>query len=268
MVSSKIAGTVIGIDIRDIAVGSGFPVLEQDVTTRVAFAGRVHQLAGCAGLLYTGLVNAAFDVSDIIIVDAVVTAEDCVLNGGIVYCGLTGLETIPLLGRGIGKVSKFVMRADGKLEPILENTDEVVDFVDDKIDDLPIGNTITTVLATSISAKVDSYTNVASDQRTQHILYGDSTGGGHLWPGSPGKTSFPETWDANKVMFVTSDLATNPDMLWKPLTGNGGMYTNAGNPARFLVTDINGNLPVVDGIPVRVIIEPAGEGIITSYPKY
>ncbi|KZK99088.1 hypothetical protein PsAD26_04896 [Pseudovibrio sp. Ad26] len=34
------------------------------------------------------------------------------------------------------------------------------------------------------------------------------------------------------------------------------------------VLQVYGNLPVVDGVPVRVIIEPAGEGIITSYPKY
>lgn len=38
VVSRKIAGTVIGNDIRDIAAGSGFPILEQDITTRVAFA--------------------------------------------------------------------------------------------------------------------------------------------------------------------------------------------------------------------------------------
>ncbi len=115
---------------------------------------------------------------------------------------------------------------------------------------------------------VDPSTNVASAQRTQHILHGDATGGGHMWPGGAGKTPFPQDWDANKIMNVTSDLATNPNLLWKPQTGNGGLYTNKGKPSRFLVTDTNGNLPVVDGVPIRVIIEPAGEGIITSYPKY
>ena len=38
MVSRKIAGTVIGTDIRHIAAGSGFPILKQDITTRVGFA--------------------------------------------------------------------------------------------------------------------------------------------------------------------------------------------------------------------------------------
>lgn len=115
---------------------------------------------------------------------------------------------------------------------------------------------------------VDPATNLASPQRTQHILHGDATGGGHLWPGSAGKTPFPQNWDANKVMNTTSDLATNPNLSWKPQTGNGGLYTKSGKPARFVLTDANGNLPVVDGVPVRVIIEPAGEGIITAYPKY
>jgi hypothetical protein len=119
-----------------------------------------------------------------------------------------------------------------------------------------------------IKPLVDPSTNVASAQRTQHILHGDATGGGHLWPDSAGKTPFPQSWDANKIMSTTSDLATNPNFLWQPQTGSGGLYTKSGKPARFVVTDANGNLPVVDGVPVRVIIEPAGEGIITAYPKY
>jgi hypothetical protein len=69
-------------------------------------------------------------------------------------------------------------------------------------------------------------------------------------------------------MNVTSDIATDPNLLSKVNTGNGGLYTKSGKPARFIVTDKNGKLPVVDGIPVKVIIEPAGEGIITSHPLY
>ncbi|MEO1985232.1 MAG: hemagglutinin repeat-containing protein [Martelella sp.] len=116
---------------------------------------------------------------------------------------------------------------------------------------------------------VDPSTNVANAQRTQHILYGDGpNSGGHLWPGQAGKTPFPQDWDANKVMSTVSDIATDPNLLWKPQSGSGGLYTKAGNPARFIVTDSNGNLPVVDGVPVRVVIEPAGEGIITAFPNY
>lgn len=89
-----------------------------------------------------------------------------------------------------------------------------------------------------------------------------------MWPGGSGKTPFPQSGDANKIMSTTTDLATNPNLLWKPQTGSGGLYTKSGKPARFVVTDANGDLPVVDGVPVRVIIEPAGEGIIIAYPEY
>ena len=34
--------------------------------------------------------------------------------------------------------------------------------------------------------------NLASPQRTTHILTGDATGGGHLFPGAPGKIAFPQ----------------------------------------------------------------------------
>ena len=116
---------------------------------------------------------------------------------------------------------------------------------------------------------VDPATNVASADRTQHILYGDSpTSGGHLWPGQPGKTPFPQSWDANKVMRTISEVATDPNLRWIPLEGKGGLYTSKGKPARFEVRDSQGNFPIVDGVPIKVVVEPAGEGIITAFPKY
>lgn len=69
-------------------------------------------------------------------------------------------------------------------------------------------------------------------------------------------------------MSTISDIATDPQLKWKPQTGSGGMYTKLGKPARFVVVDANGNLPVVDGVPVKVIVEPAGEGIVTGFPQY
>ncbi|MGO6695088.1 EndoU domain-containing protein [Rhizobium johnstonii] len=116
---------------------------------------------------------------------------------------------------------------------------------------------------------VNPATNLASEARSNHILYGNGPGsGGHLWPGQPGKTAFPSSWNANKVMSTISDIATNPTLSWKAQTGSGGLYTKSGKPARFVVTEANGHLPVVDGVPVKVVIEPAGEGIITGYPQY
>lgn len=59
-------------------------------------------------------------------------------------------------------------------------------------------------------AAEDEYVNLASEARTTHILQRDGTGGGHLWPGAPGKTPFPEGWSAARVMHEISDVATDP----------------------------------------------------------
>ncbi|MDE3739086.1 DUF637 domain-containing protein [Pseudomonas resinovorans] len=108
----------------------------------------------------------------------------------------------------------------------------------------------------------DSLINLANNQRTQHILLGDATGGGHLWPGAAGKTAFPATWNGNKVMHNVSDLATDPKASWTQLTGKpGAQFTTKGKPVRWAVEGVR------DGVNIRVIVEPHGEGIITAYPK-
>jgi hypothetical protein len=123
--------------------------------------------------------------------------------------------------------------------------------------------------APPIKPLINPVTNIASEARTNHILYGDGpNSGGHLWPGQSGKTVFPQSWNADKIMSTISDIATDPALSWKPQTGSGGLFTKSGKPARFVVTDANGNLPIIDGVPVKVIIEPAGEGIITAFPQY
>ena len=107
----------------------------------------------------------------------------------------------------------------------------------------------------------DELVNLASSQRTTHILKGDATGGGHLFPGAPGKTAFPQGWSGDQVMHHISDIATDPALKWVPQTGSGGWFTKAGNPARFSVEGVR------DGTNIKVILEPAGEGIITAFPK-
>ncbi len=103
--------------------------------------------------------------------------------------------------------------------------------------------------------------NLASPQRTAHILTGDATGGGHLFPGAPGKTAFPQGWSGDQVMHHVSEIVTDPALKWVPQTGNGGWFTKAGNAARFSVEGVR------DGVNIKVILEPAGEGIITAFPK-
>ena len=107
----------------------------------------------------------------------------------------------------------------------------------------------------------DELVNLASSQRTQHILKGDATGGGHLWPGLQGKTPFPKNWSSEKIMHEISDIATDPNLTWKQITGKpGAQFTKSGKPVRYEVIGVR------DGQKIKVIIEPSGEGIITGHP--
>jgi RHS repeat-associated protein len=112
----------------------------------------------------------------------------------------------------------------------------------------------------AVAAEKD-FVNLASPQRTTHILAGDATGGGHLWPASPGKTAFPSSWSPEKIMHEASDIATDPALNWIQKSGKpGSFFTNKGTPARFVVFGER------EGIEVKVVLEPAGEGIISAYP--
>jgi len=101
----------------------------------------------------------------------------------------------------------------------------------------------------------DDFVNLASDSRSQHIL------DGHMPPGEPGNTLFPEDWSAQQILHNASDVATDPDLSWVQQTGRAGAeFTRAGDPVRYAVDGTR------DGVPMRVIVEPGGEGIITAFP--
>lgn len=61
-------------------------------------------------------------------------------------------------------------------------------------------------------------------------------------------------------MHEASDIVTDPKVKWETLTGTGGDLTKKGKPARFKATATR------DGVTIDVIVESAGEGIITAYP--
>jgi hypothetical protein len=62
-------------------------------------------------------------------------------------------------------------------------------------------------------------------------------------------------------MHNVSDIATDPTLTWVQQTGKAGsLFTKAGEPARFAVVGTR------DGVRIKVVIEPAGEGIITAHP--
>lgn len=107
----------------------------------------------------------------------------------------------------------------------------------------------------------ENFINLATSERTNHILYGDKTGGGHLWPGKADKSIFPSSWNAEKVMHYVSDLATDPTL--KPIWtrgAEGSLFTKVGVPSRYYIEGIR------EGIKIRVVIEPVSGKIITAFP--
>jgi len=103
--------------------------------------------------------------------------------------------------------------------------------------------------------------NLASPRRTRHILVGDENGGDHAYPPAPGKSPFPANWSHQQIMNAVSDVATDPSLTWIRESGpQGSLYTRAGRPARFVVYGQR------YGVWLRVVLEPAGEGIITAVP--
>jgi hypothetical protein len=106
-------------------------------------------------------------------------------------------------------------------------------------------------LATGVAAESgDEFVNLATEARTTHILQGDATGGGHLWPGLEGKTPFPQGWSGGQVMHEISDIATDP-AAWANATRQG---------SRTVLSGTRG------GVDIRVIVRTDTGEIITGYP--
>jgi hypothetical protein len=96
----------------------------------------------------------------------------------------------------------------------------------------------------------DDFVDLASPARRTHILDGDATGGGHLWPGDPGKTPFPQGWSGDKIMHEISDIATDP-AAWQNAVPQGSR------------TVLNGTR---GGVDIRVIVDTNTGEIISGYP--
>lgn len=97
--------------------------------------------------------------------------------------------------------------------------------------------------------------NLASKARTAHIL------DAHMPPGIVGKTLFPKSWSPRQIMHSVSDVATDPKLKRVQQTGKtGAEFTRKGVPVKSYVDGVR------DGVKMRVIIQPGGEGIIISFP--
>ena len=89
--------------------------------------------------------------------------------------------------------------------------------------------------------------NLASERRTTHILDGDATGGGHMWPDKPGKTPFPSDWRGDKIMDAISNVVTSPTSV----VGS----THGGRTAIF---------GVYDDVVIKVVTD--WRDIVTAHP--
>ena len=121
--------------------------------------------------------------------------------------------------------------------------------------------------------------DLTTPERRAHILEGEgSAQGGHAWPPNPEggvgggpKTPFPREWNDDLIIDVVSDITRDPLTIWTQQTGPGqgsqvhGLpdnppTTNAGAPVRYRADVVR------DGITIRVIAEPGGEGIVSAFP--
>lgn len=94
-----------------------------------------------------------------------------------------------------------------------------------------------------------SAVQVPEDRRV-HILYGNNTGGGHLYgTGKPCKSEFPKEWDAGEVIQHVKDVAANDNIHWKQQ--KNGYFTGEEN---------------IDGVKMRVVVSKDRKEVITAYP--
>ena len=49
-----------------------------------------------------------------------------------------------------------------------------------------------------------------------------------MYPGNPGKITFPKDWSADKIVHEIGDIATSPNTQWYAQTGTGGIYMGKG----------------------------------------
>lgn len=89
-----------------------------------------------------------------------------------------------------------------------------------------------------------------SQQRIDHILYGDDRGGGHKQGvGKPCKSEFPADWDDTQIIETTKRVAANDNLDWR--REDNGYYVGE---------------EMVEGVKVRVVLGPEKRRVITSYP--
>lgn len=81
-----------------------------------------------------------------------------------------------------------------------------------------------------------------------------------MYPGQPGKSTYPQSWTEGQILHNVGDVVTSPTTQWYAQTGTGGMTTAAGKPARWIAWETR------DGVSMRVVFEPATGRTVTAFP--
>ena len=78
-----------------------------------------------------------------------------------------------------------------------------------------------------------------------------------MHPGLPGKILFPKFWGEERIMHHVSDVATDSKIPWNFNKKVNGLD-------RFIAEGVRTDLG--ETVRIRVVVEPAGKGIITAFP--
>ena len=91
---------------------------------------------------------------------------------------------------------------------------------------------------------------ILSDKARAHILYGNESGGGHLYgTGKPCKSEFPQDWSAERVIETVERVAANDNLDWRRERND------------YHVTEV-----MESDTRVRVVMGPEKRRVITAYP--
>ncbi len=104
----------------------------------------------------------------------------------------------------------------------------------------------------STSKYITKVDDIIPSSRQTHILYGDGTGGGHLFgAGVAGKSEFPSSWSPAQIFYNGADIATDPSLKW----------TYQPNRNSYIVRGVR------DGVNMNVIIDKSKSIIKSIYPR-
>ncbi len=105
---------------------------------------------------------------------------------------------------------------------------------------------VQTLMATAANDNAPRIT----EQRSQHILYGDQRGGGHLYGVSkPCKSEFPPEWTPDDIIATVQSLAANDNVKWSQ--ADNGYYTSE---------------QMAGGVKIRIVLDRERDDVITAYP--